>query len=220
MANAIEKNSIQARVRESVLLAHFAAAGEVLVPTTISNRHVHLSQEAVDALFGPGHALAVRNALFQPGQYACEETITLRGPKGGIPRVRVLGPARKSTQAEVSITDCYALGVAPSVRLSGDTAGTPGIILEGPRGSLALDSGVIVAARHVHASEAEAKAFGWRDGDRVSLSCAGPRPTTLHGFIVRVSPDFELEAHVDTDEANAACLHNDILLAARLEGSL
>ena len=122
----------------------------------VSARHVHLSPEHVEALFGPGHQLTVKKELMQPGQFAAEETVAVIGPKGSFPRVRVLGPARGKTQVEISATDARTLGVPAVVRLSGNVAGTPGVVLEGPNGRVELQEGVIVAQRHVHMTPADA----------------------------------------------------------------
>lgn len=176
------------------------------VPVGVSARHVHVSQEALEQLFGPGYELRVMRDLSQPGQFAAEETVTLVGPKGCLTGVRILGPARKLTQVEISRTDGYALGVHPPVRLSGDIEGTPGIAIVGPRGALYIRQGVIVAARHIHMTPKDAEAFGVRDGHRVRVRAETERPVVFDDVIVRVREDFALDFHIDLDEANAAFL--------------
>lgn len=176
------------------------------MPVGVSARHVHVSQEALEQLFGPGYELRVMRDLSQPGQFAAEETVTLVGPKGCLTGVRILGPARKLTQVEISRTDGYALGVHPPVRLSGDIEGTPGIAIVGPRGALYIRQGVIVAARHIHMTPKDAEAFGVRDGHRVRVRAETERPVVFDDVIVRVREDFALDFHIDLDEANAAFL--------------
>lgn len=172
----------------------------------VSARHVHLSPAHVEALFGPGYQLTVKKELMQPGQFAAEETVAVIGPKGSFPKVRVLGPARGHSQIEVSATDARTLGVPAVVRLSGNIAGTPGIILEGPKGRVELTEGVIVAARHVHMTPADAAQYGVSDKQVVRVKTNGGRPLTFDDVIVRVRDDMALEMHIDTDEANAAGL--------------
>lgn len=208
----IRKNDVKATVRAAVLLKNVRENGEMLVPVTVSGRHIHLCQAHVHALFGVGYTLRQRVDLFQPGQYACEETVVVKGPKGTLQTVRVLGPVREATQIEISVTDAYTLGVPACVRLSGDTAQTPGACIIGPAGQVEIEQGVIVAKRHIHFSTAQAAAYGVRDGSLIALEQKGERPSVLKGFVVRVNDAFELEAHVDTDEANAALIKNDALL--------
>jgi len=172
----------------------------------VSARHVHLSPAHLEALFGPGYQLTVKKELMQPGQFAAEETVAVIGPKGSFPKVRVLGPVRGSSQVEISATDARTLGVPAVVRLSGNIAGTPGIILEGPRGRVELSEGVIVAARHIHMTPADAEKYGVTDKQVVRVKTNGGRPLTFDDVIVRVRGDMALEMHIDTDEANAAGL--------------
>lgn len=176
------------------------------VPVGVSGRHVHLSEEAVEQLFGPGYQLRVMRDLTQPGQFAAEETVAVVGPKGTFEKVRILGPARKLTQVEISRTDGFFLGVQPPVRLSGDIAGTPGIKLVGPHGEMHIDEGVIVAARHIHMTPADAEQFGVKDGEVVRVRTEGERALTFDDVIIRVREDFALDFHIDTDEGNAASL--------------
>lgn len=178
------------------------------VPVGISNRHIHLSQQDLETLFGPGYALTVRNDLSQTGQYAAEETVTIEGPKSSMTNVRILGPTRKETQIEISRTDSFALGLKPPVRDSGFLKDSPGITVVGPKGKISLDQGVILAQRHIHMTEADAESFGVKDKDFVSVRVGGERGVTFDNVLVRVRNDFVLEMHIDTDEANAAMLGN------------
>lgn len=178
------------------------------VPVGISNRHIHLSQEHIEALFGVGHSLTNMKDLSQPGQYACEETVSLIGPKGTISGVRVLGPARKASQVELTRTDTYKIGVKPPVRDSGKLEGTPGIDVEGPKGRVHLDQGVIIAARHLHMTPEDAIEFSFKDGDYVQAIVSGLRGGILGQVLVRVNPEYALDLHVDTDEGNALDLVN------------
>lgn len=174
----------------------------------VSNRHLHLSQADLLTLFGPGHELTVLKDLAQPGQYAAEEIITLVGPKGSIPNVRVLGPVRSKTQVEVAMTDAYRLGIKPPVRDSGNLEGAAPITIEGPCGKVELDANVILAWRHIHMHTSDAAAYGVKDKDMVQVRVGGERGIIFENVLVRVRDDFALEMHVDTDEANAALLRN------------
>lgn len=198
-----------AKIVARVLRELDPALGEDMsIPVGISNRHVHLSTADLARLFGPGHELTVRKELSQPGQYAAEETVTLVGPRGVLERVRILGPVRGATQVEISLTDGRCLGVRPPVRDSGNLAGSPGLTLVGPKGAVTLEEGVIAALRHIHMSPADAARFGVQDGDLVQVKTGGPRALSFDQVLVRVSPQFRLEFHIDTDEANAAGLEN------------
>ncbi|EXX91155.1 propanediol utilization protein [Paenibacillus darwinianus] len=174
------------------------------VPVGVSARHIHLSQEHVVFLFGKGAELTELKPLSQPGQFAANETVEVIGPKGSFPKVRILGPARKRTQLEVSRTDAFALGLKPPVRESGNIAGTPGITIKGPAGELAIEEGVIVAARHIHFHTSDAERWGIADKQRLKVRLGGERGMVLENVVARVSPDFALDMHIDTDEANAA----------------
>jgi len=183
------------------------AAEEVReIPLGVSNRHVHLSPEDVEKLFGAGHELTPMRDLSQPGQFACQETVTIVGPKGSIHGVRILGPARGATQVEISRTDGFALGVHAPVRMSGDIEGTPGLVLVTAKGTVMLEKGVIVAKRHVHMSPEEAEEFQVKDGDTLILATQSDRPIIYPDVVVRVHPRFALDFHVDLDEGNAANL--------------
>ena len=174
------------------------------VPVGVSNRHIHLSQKDVETLFGPGHQLTKKKELMG-GQYACEECCTIVGLKlRAIENVRVLGPARKATQVEISYTDARKLGINVPVRESGDTAGSAPIAIVGPKGAVYCNEGCIVAARHIHMSPADAAKAGVNDGDYVSVKMDNERGTTFDQVKIRVDESFTLEMHIDTDEANAS----------------
>lgn len=170
----------------------------------VSAHHIHLTQEHVEALYGKGHQLTKHADLSQPGQFACKEQLTIVGPKGRIERVRVLGPARPYTQVEIAMTEQFKLGVHPPIRESGDIADTPGCILEGPAGSVALDRGVICALRHIHMTPEDALRYGVRDKATVRVRIEGDRELVFGDVLVRVNASFALAMHIDTDEANAA----------------
>ena len=179
------------------------------IPIGISAHHVHLTREHVEALFGPGHELTFRAELTQPGQFACEEQVTVIGPRGVVERVRVLGPVRSKTQVEIPRTEEFRLGIDAPIRASGDIKGSPGLRLEGSAASIDLQQGVICAARHVHMSPEDALRFGVRDRSLISVRVEGGRGVSFRDVLVRVHPDFRLDMHVDTDEANAAELGAD-----------
>lgn len=177
---------------------------KVLVET--SARHVHLSAQDIETLFGAGATLTEKKPLSQPGQFACEERVTLVGPKKTIPNVIVLGPARPATQVEVSLTDARTLGVAAPVRESGDIAGSGACKLVGPCGEVDIEIGVIAAKRHIHLTPADAEEFGVSDKEIVSVKIdSNGRSTVFGDVVVRVHPNFAAAMHIDTDESNAAC---------------
>ena len=176
------------------------------IPIGISARHIHLKQEHVEHLFGKGEQLTAKKMLSQPGQFAANETLIIVGPKGSISNVRVLGPARSLTQVEVSHTDAIALGIQPPIRESGNIEGSASCTLVGPKGSLYLHEGVIIAQAHIHMSPGEADGLNVFDGEYVSIKTQGIRPVTFHHVKVRVSERYRLEMHIDTDEANAGFL--------------
>ncbi|KXH83838.1 acetate kinase [Sporosarcina sp. HYO08] len=173
------------------------------IPIAVSARHVHLSQEHVEALFGKGYTLTQRAELSQPGQFAANETVVVAGPKGSIERVRVLGPARSLTQVEVSWTDAMKLGVKPPLRESGNIAGSGAITLIGPKGSIYLHEGLIVAQAHIHMQPQDALRLGVQNGECVTVEADGIRPIAFRNVKIRVSERYRLEMHIDTDEANA-----------------
>ena len=179
-----------------------------MVPIGISVRHVHLSQADVETLFGPGHQLTPDKPLSQPGQFSCQETVGVSGPKGSFPKVRVLGPARKQAQIEISRSDAFALGVNPPVRDSGDLGGSPGARLVGPAGTVELSEGVIIAHRHLHIQTQDAARLGLEDKMMVQAEFCGPRAVVFKNVLVRVRDDFATDLHLDTDEANAGGAKN------------
>jgi putative phosphotransacetylase len=170
----------------------------------ISNKHLHLSEEHIEALFGAGHKLTPIKDLKQPGQFAADERVDVVGPKGTIKGLRVLGPARPETQVELAVTDARGIGIAAPIRESGKLAGTPGAKLIGPAGEVDLDHGVIVALRHVHLSPSEAEAAGVKDKDLVDVKTLGTRPLIFQDVLIRSGDAHSREFHVDTDEGNAA----------------
>lgn len=174
------------------------------VPVEISAHHVHLSDEHVQALFGSGHELTPYSDLSQPGQFACQERVDLVGPKDMVPKVRVLGPARKETQVEISMTEQFKLGISAPIRESGDLDDTPGVTLKGPKGTVVLEKGVICALRHVHMAPEDALRMGLRDKDIVRIRIKGNRELIFGDVLVRVNPQYRLAFHIDTDEGNAA----------------
>ena len=173
------------------------------IPVGISNRHIHLSQEDLNSLFGKGYQMEKLKDLSQPGQYACKETLTICGPKGAIEKVRVLGPVRNKTQVEILQGDIYKLGVASEIRLSGDLQGTSGITLIGPKGSIQATEGLIIAQRHIHMNHEEAKQLDVHDGQVVSMQIDGTRGAILKNVAIRVRDTSVLECHIDMEEANA-----------------
>ncbi|HEV8096169.1 MAG TPA: acetate/propionate family kinase [Burkholderiales bacterium] len=180
-------------------------AGPTSIPIAVSARHFHLCAASFEKLFGPGRQPTRWRDISQPGQYACEEKVNLIGPRGRIDGVRLLGPLRGKDQVEISRTDEFKLGVDAPVRDSGKVEGSAPIILEGPAGTLHLREGLICAKRHIHMAPADAKQFGVKDGDEVEVRITGgPRDLTFGDVLIRVSPMFKLEMHIDTDEANAA----------------
>lgn len=192
---------------ERVILSELAKIGEPYVPVMSSNRHLHLSQADVERLFGSGYQLTKMRDLVQPGQYACNERVTIETEKGKM-TLRVVGPARKETQIELSFTDAVKLGLNPPIRMSGELEGSPGCTISNGDHRITISKGVIVAARHLHMSPDEAAAFGLKDGDVVSLKIEGPRPALLENVLVRSGEGHRLEAHIDKDEANACALQD------------
>ena len=179
------------------------------IPVGVSNRHIHLSREDLDTLFGAGYELTPLKDLSQPGQFACKELLTIVGPSlRPIEKVRVLGPIRSKSQVEISRTDSYLLKVKPPVRESGKTEGSAPITIIGPKGIVSLKEGCIIANRHIHMSLEDGKHYGVNDNDYVTVDALGERRTRFYDVQVRVSDKFRLEMHLDTDDANAAALGN------------
>ena len=203
--------TVEQTIRNNVLLSVMQEKSEGFVPAAVSNRHVHLSGQAVEVLFGKGYILNKQKDLSQPGQFACNETVMLEGPKGNL-KLRVLGPARNETQVELAVTDARSAGIEPVLKLSGDLANTPGAKLIGPSGQILLNNGVIVAMRHVHMSDGQAAVYGIKDGDKINLRAEGKRGIILENIIVRVGQGHDLELHIDFDEANCAMINSGDLL--------
>lgn len=208
----MDKAELHTKIRNSVIREISGATGKRLVPAAVSGRHVHLCRADIDALYGEGYELTPLKPLSQPGQYAARETLTLVGPKGEIENIRVLGPARPDTQVEISVTDCYKLGIPPVVRMSGDLAGTPGGILQTKTGRVRLECGIAVAARHVHLSAQQAKDLGVTEGQALCMRSVGSRAVVYENVIVRSGEGHDFEVHLDTDEANAAGLKSGDVL--------
>lgn len=182
---------------------------KILVET--SARHIHLTKEDVEKLFGKGAKLEVRAPLSQPGQFVSHQRVTLVGPKRSIERVSILGPERKESQVEISLTDARTLGIAVPVRLSGDIIDTPGLKIVGPAGEITLDKGLIAAKRHIHMTPSDAEEFGVKHGDIVKVRVGNnDRHLIFEDVVIRVNENFRLAMHVDTDESNAAGLGGEV----------
>ena len=198
-------------VREAVgkRLARAAVASPVsTLVVHASARHMHLCREDLEALFGAGHELTPDRPLYQEGNFAAKETVTLIGPRSRlIPNLRILGPLRRQSQIELAFTDAILLGLDVPVRLSGDIEGTPGAIVMGPKGIVELKQGVIRAAIHAHMNPAEAARYHVKQGDEMKLRVGGPATVVFERVVARVDPTSRLNVHMDTDEANACALH-------------
>ena len=205
----INEKRIEELVRAAIAsLGNSSNAGDG-IPVGVSNRHIHLTHEDVETLFGRGYELTKLKDLSQPGQYACKETLTVIGPSlRPIENVRVLGPERKASQVEISRTDSFVLKVKPPVRESGNIAGSAPVTLIGPKGVVTLKEGCIIANRHIHMHTSDGERFGVKDGDFVTVRADGERRTLFYDVQVRVHPQFALEMHLDTDDANAAGIGN------------
>ena len=217
MSTAVSRDRVEELVRAIVRqqLANGttgpgATNGDARRPRVVANisaRHCHLTQADVDVLFGAGYQLTAMKTLYQATDFAANETIAVVGPRQRmIPGVRILGPARNYSQVELAFTDAISLGIDVPVRMSGEIEGTPGALLIGPKGSIAMPKGVIRAERHVHMGPKDAEHYGVKQKDRMNLRIEGSCPTTLEGLLVRTHPDWKLEVHIDTDEANCADL--------------
>jgi putative phosphotransacetylase len=182
------------------------------VPVGVSNRHAHLSEKDLENLFGKGHTLTPIRDLSQPGQFVCEEKVTLVGKKGKIEGIRVLGPVRKQTQVEISLTDSYVVGIKPRVKMSGDLKESSEGTLIGPEGEIQLQNGIIISARHLHMSPEQAQEWGLQNGDRVKIKKGGERAIVFEEVIVRSGIGHRLDFHIDTDEANAGGIKNGEML--------
>jgi propanediol utilization protein len=204
MATAIDRKLIEQIVRELVLASVGGPPGKPNVVVSVSARHVHLTDEHVETLFGAGHKLTPMKDLYQDGFYAAEETVMLVGPRRRmLPSVRILGPTRPRSQVELAFTDAISLGIELPVRASGKIDGTPGCVLVGPAGVVELKEGVIRAERHVHINVGDAAHYGVRNGERVSLRIHSSCGTVFEQLLVRADDTSKLEVHLDTDEGNA-----------------
>ncbi len=207
IAAPIDRIAVEQIVREIVLKSVGAPAGQPNLVVSISARHVHLTDEHVETLFGAGQKLTVMKDLYQDGFFAAEETVMVVGPRRRmLPSVRILGPTRPQSQVELAFTDCISLGIKAPVRPSGELADTPGCVLVGPKGVVELKQGVIRAERHVHMSPRDAEHYAVKDCDRMSLRIQSSCQTVFENLLVRAQEGIKLEVHLDTDEGNAADL--------------
>lgn len=205
----INVSAVADAVLKALQASSTADNGDDSIPVGISNRHIHLSREHINILFGEGYQLTPLKELSQPGQFACKEVLTIVGPSlKPIENVRVLGPERTDSQVEISRTDSYTLKVKPPVRESGKIAGSAPISIIGPKGIVILKEGCIIANRHIHMSTEDGKRFGVKDNSYVTVDVNSERRTRFYDVQVRVSDKFRLEMHLDTDDANAAALKN------------
>lgn len=193
----------------SLVLEELLRAGVTIVPDSIevpisiSGRHLHLCQQHFEALFGPGAQLTIEKPISQPGQFASQQYVTLTGPKGSIQKLRVLGPLRQESQVELAMSDARRIGLRPPVRSSGELAESPGALLSGPAGSVRLERGVIVADRHIHMTPTQAASWGLWNGQQVRVRLDTEKGGILDCVTVRVSDNYALDMHLDTDDANA-----------------
>ena len=214
IAPPVDRNLIEQIVREIVLSQVGGPPGKPNLVVSVSARHVHLTDQDVETLFGAGHKLTVSKDLYQDGYFAAEETVMVVGPRRRmLPTVRILGPTRPESQVELAFTDGISLGIELPTRASGNIAGSPGCVLVGPKGVVELRQGVIRAERHIHMGPADAEFYGVKDKDHMSLRVTSGCSTTFHNLLVRVGKKIKLEVHLDTDEGNAC----DIDHAARVE---
>jgi putative phosphotransacetylase len=211
----MDEGALKQLIRNMILVS-LAGRGAYYVPVAVSARHVHLSRKDFETLFGSGVSMTRFKDLSQPGQFAGGQTVEVAGPRGSFKKVRVLGPERNETQVEISVTDSFTLGIQPEIRMSGNTAGTPGCTLTGPAGRVELSRGVIIAARHVHMSEEQAAAYGVKDGETIAVKTPAPRRALIDNIVVRCGKGHDLEIHLDTDEANG----NGILCGTILEADM
>ncbi|MEQ8160689.1 MAG: phosphate propanoyltransferase, partial [Smithellaceae bacterium] len=200
----IAKQCARALDYKSSIKHHILATDRRPIRVSVSVRHAHLSKVDVEALFGPGHVLTPKSPLYIDSEFAANETVNLIGTRGRVDNVRIIGPERTRTQVEISRTEEFQLGIDAPVRESGDLDGTPGIILEGAAGRIEIPEGVICAMRHIHMTPEDAETYGVKDKDIVMVRIEGDRDLIFGDVLVRVKPEYKLEMHIDTDEANAA----------------
>lgn len=208
----ISKEQLTKIISKVIIEKLYQEEEDILIPIGVSNRHVHLCREDIDLLFGKGYELTKLKDLKQPGQFAAKEVVTLKGPKGKLEKVRILGPLREETQVEISVADSFKLGVKPPIKESGKLENTPGITIIGPKASVETSKGTIVALRHIHVPTKIAEKLNINDKDIVSVEISGDRKAILGSVLVRVSDKYVLEMHVDMDEANACYLKNGDLV--------
>jgi len=196
--------------RNEITLFH-GGIMERKVLVEVSARHVHLSQKDLETLFGAGATLTIKKMLSQPGQYAANERFTVVGPKKEIAGISILGPVRKATQVEISLTDARSIGIVAPIRESGDTANSAPCKIVGPKGEIEIHEGVIIAKRHIHLTPEDAQAFGLKDKDIVSVKVENADRSTIFGdTVIRVRSDFATAMHIDTDEGNAAAISGEV----------
>lgn len=210
----MNEQALQSIVEEIVSKLKDASTQDHSIPMAVSARHCHISQKDLEILFGTGYQLTKKADLSQPGQFAANETITIAGPRGSLEKVRILGPARNMTQVEVSRTDSFKLGLKPPLRESGNIEGSSPVTLIGPKGSLYKKEGLIIAQAHIHMNPEDAEGFGVKNGEYVKVEIEGERPISFEKVLIRISPRYRLEMHIDTDEANAG------LIAGKTAGRL
>ncbi|MBU8769099.1 phosphate propanoyltransferase [Cytobacillus oceanisediminis] len=217
----MNEQAIQSIVEEIVSTLKGSSGKDHSIPMAVSARHCHLSQGDLEILFGTGYQLTKKADLSQPGQFAANETITIAGPRGSLEKVRILGPARNMTQVEVSRTDSIKLGLKPPLRESGNIEGSSSVTLIGPKGSIYKKEGLIIAQAHIHMTPEDAETFGVKNGEYVKVEAEGERPISFGNVLIRISPRYRLEMHIDTDEANAGLITGKTAgRLVRQEGSL
>jgi len=209
----VEKLSEQVAQRVKARLIGRDTSAKRMIPVGVSGRHMHLTREVLEQLFGKGYELTRLKDLSQPGEFAANETVTIIGPRGrAVESVRILGPPRRYTQLELARSDGIRLGIDLPIRKTGDLEGTPGLTVVGPKGTVILAGGAIRATRHIHMAVADGVRFGLTDGQVVRVRAAGPAGLTFENVLVRVSDRYALDFHLDTDDANAAGLENGDLV--------